>query len=279
MPRSVWYPGHMAKGSRKLKELAAKLDLIIEVRDARAPASTSAPVMKALAELKPVIRVLSHSDLADNEKLKLWLGQNNFTFAADLRKKIGLNQIKKAAMKFKPEHRELRLAVIGIPNVGKSLLLNSLINKSSASVGNIPGVTRSVSWFKNEGMLIVDSPGILDPHAENGAHLVLSWLGCAKTEVIGGYENSALALIKFLTFKNMTQILPVDYIQDELPELTLERIGKKYGCLISGGRVNFELAGKKFIDAFSTGKLGLFCLEVPGEEMAINFHEAVFVSE
>ncbi len=279
MPRSVWYPGHMAKGSRKLKELASKLDLIIEVRDARAPASTSAPMMAALAELKPVIRVLSHMDLADTKKLNPWLKENNYTYAADLRKKTGLNQIKKAIMKFKPPHREIRIAVIGIPNVGKSMLLNSLINKSSAIVGGVAGVTRSVSWYKNEGMLVVDSPGILDPHAEKGAHLILSWLGCVKTEVIGGYENAAVALIDFLNYKNMHEILPVEYISDEPAELTLERIGKKYGCLISGGRVDFELAGRKFIEAFSSGRLGLICLEQPGEEMIINFHEAAVVCE
>ena len=188
----------MARGTRKLYELVNKLDVIVEVRDARAPASTSSPLIKSLAKIKPVIHVLSHKDLADDETLKLWLNSLKFTYSADLRKREGLANIKKAIMKFKPSHREVRLAVVGIPNVGKSLLLNSLIGKSNASVGNIPGVTKSVSWYKNEGMLIVDSPGILDPHAEAGAHLILSWLGCAKAEVVGGYENAAISLITFL---------------------------------------------------------------------------------
>ncbi|MBR0185967.1 MAG: 50S ribosome-binding GTPase, partial [Synergistaceae bacterium] len=199
MPRTVWYPGHMAKGSRKLRELAERLDVIVEVRDSRAPSSTSSPLIKSLAKIKPVIRVLSRKDLADPEKLALWVNSLKFAHTADLRKREGISQIRRDILKFKPAHREVRLAVVGIPNVGKSLLLNTLVGKSSASVGNIPGVTKSVNWYKNEGMLIVDSPGILDPHAEPGAHMMLSWLGCAKADVVGGWENSAISLVKFLT--------------------------------------------------------------------------------
>lgn len=266
----------MARGTRKLYELVSKLDVIIEVRDARAPVSTSSPLIKSLAKIKPIIHVLSRKDLTDPTKLHLWLNALKFTYAADLRNRTGLANIRKAIMKFKPSHREVRLAVVGIPNVGKSLLLNSLINKSNASVGNIPGVTKSVSWYKNDGMLIVDSPGILDPHAQAGAHVILSWLGCAKTEVVGGYESAAILLIKFLCARGMYELIPVE--ADEVPENILESIGRKMGCLISGGRVNFELAGQKYIDAFSSGRLGPVCLELPGEEPAVNFHnEAAYV--
>ncbi len=273
MPRTVWYPGHMAKGTRKLNELVSKLDIVVEVRDSRAPASTSSPLIKALAKIKPVIHVLSHKDLADPEKLSLWLNSLKHTYAADLRKREGLAAIRKAIMKFKPQHREVRLAVVGIPNVGKSLLLNSLIGKSSASVGNIPGITKSVSWYRNEGMLIVDSPGILDPHAEEGAHLILSWLGCAKADVVGGWENAAVMLLKYLDAKGFGCFVPVEHIDGEAPVLTLERIGRKYGCLIQGGKVNTELAGYKFIEAFSTGRLGAVCLELPEDIPAINFRD------
>ena len=172
----------MAKGTRKINELLQKLDVVVEVRDARAPASTTSPLIKSIAKIRPVIHVLSRKDLADPEKLSLWLDSMKHTHAADLRKREGLSGIKKAILRFRPGHREVRLAVVGIPNVGKSLLLNSLIGRGSATVGNIPGVTKSVNWYRNDGMLIVDSPGILDPHAEEGAHQVLSWLGCAKAE-------------------------------------------------------------------------------------------------
>ena len=264
----------MAKGTRKLRELVSKLDLIVEVRDSRAPSSTSSPLMNSLGKIKPVIHVLSRKDLADTGKLNLWLTKLKHTYAADLRKQNGIASIRKAIMKFKPEHREVRLAVVGIPNVGKSLLLNSLISKSNANVGNIPGITKSVSWYRNDGMLIVDSPGILDPHAEEGAHVMLSWLGCAKADVVGGWENAAVSLIRFMSAKNLLEYIPVEHEDlNEAPQITLERIGRKYGCLISGGRVNLELAGQKFIEAFSSGRLGQVCLELPGEERAIDFHD------
>ena len=263
----------MAKGTRKLNELACKLDVIVEVRDSRAPASTSSPLIKALAKIKPVVHVLSRKDLADPQKLSLWLEKLRHTFAADLRKREGLSALRKALLKFKPPHREVRLAVVGIPNVGKSLLLNSLIGKATAGVGNIPGITKSVNWYRNDGMLIVDSPGILDPHAEAGAHLILSWLGCAKAEVVGGWENAALSLLRFLDARGMNELVPVEHVDDELPALTLERIGRKYGCLVAGGRVNMELAGQKFIEAFSSGRLGTVCLELPNEERAIDFKD------
>ena len=263
----------MAKGSRKLRELltAGKIDVVVEVRDARAPASTSSPLVNAIAKISPVIHVLSRKDLADDVKLQEWLSTLKHTYAADLRKRDGLPNIRRAILRFKPQHREVRLAVIGIPNVGKSLLLNSLIGKSGAAVGNIAGITKSVSWYRNDGMLIVDSPGILDPHAEPGAHMILSWIGCSKAEVVGGWENAALSLIKYLDANGMSSLIPVEH--DEMASTTLELIGRKYGCLISGGRVNMELAGQKLIEAFSSGRLGKVCLELPGGERAIDFHD------
>ncbi|MBR0034177.1 MAG: ribosome biogenesis GTP-binding protein, partial [Synergistaceae bacterium] len=93
MPRTVWYPGHMAKGTRKLNELVSKLDIVVEVRDSRAPASTSSPLIKALAKIKPVIHVLSRKDLADSEKLALWMNSLKHTYSADLRKREGLSSI------------------------------------------------------------------------------------------------------------------------------------------------------------------------------------------
>lgn len=267
----------MARGTRKLNELLSRLDLVIEVRDSRAPSSTSSPLIKSIAKIRPVFHVLSRKDLADPQRLTLWLDTLKHTCATDLRKREGISSIRKAIMKFKPPHREVRLAVVGIPNVGKSLLLNSLIGRSNANVGNIPGITKAVSWYKNDEMLIVDSPGILDPHAEEGAHLMLSWLGCAKADVVGGWENAAVSLLRFLDARGMNELVPVE--PDEVPEITLELIGRKYGCLVSGGRVNLELAGQKFIEAFSSGRLGAVCLELPGGERVLDFrgHEADYV--
>jgi len=183
--RTVWFPGHMAKGERKLGELLKKLDLVIEVRDARAPFSTSSPLIGAIAKIKPVVLVLAKKDLADPDRTVVWMnelakcaGNGALPWALDLRRD-SLTPLRKFLSRFSPTHRELRLAVVGIPNVGKSMFLNALVGRSRAKVGGIPGITRDVSWYKVGDFLAVDSPGILDPHAEPGVHCVLSWLGCA----------------------------------------------------------------------------------------------------
>lgn len=269
MGRTVWYPGHMARGGRQLAAIAEKLDLIIEVRDSRAPFSTSSPMLAQMSRIRPVMLVLSKADLADPDRTKVWLdalGPN--ARALDLHKRGGLSPLLRALAAKRPAHRELRLAVMGIPNVGKSMLLNALIGKSQATVGGIPGVTRSVSWYRKDGLLVVDSPGILDPHAEKGVHQILSWLGCAKAEVTGGFEAAAIPFIQFLKARGLFgAVLGKWEIEerDELPEETLERIGRRLGCLAAGGNVNTELAGRRLMDAFSSGKLGRVTLEMPGD--------------
>ena len=273
--RTVWFPGHMAKGGRKLGELAEKLDLIVEVRDARAPFSTSSPLLASLARLKPVITVLSKKDLADSERTLLWAEtfsrEGKEIRAFDLRKDK-LDSLRTFLSRFRPSHRELRLAVVGIPNVGKSLFLNLLVGKSSARVGGIPGITRDVNWYKGSGFLAVDSPGILDPHSEPGVHRVLSWLGCARAEVVGGYEAAALDLIHFLRDRDLWPIVEKAWNikeQDEPSETTLERVGQRLGCLAAGGVVNRELAGRRLVDSLASGKLGRVTLELPGDPLWI----------
>lgn len=263
----------MAKGGRKLNELAEKLDIIIEVRDARAPFSSSSPLISALAKIKPVLLVLSKKDLALPERTRIWLDdfarQKKEVWPFDLHKD-SLEPLRKTLSRMRPAHRELRLAVVGIPNVGKSMFLNMLVGKTRARVGGIPGITRDVNWYRAGDFLAVDSPGILDPHAEPGVHRILSWLGCAKAEVVGGYEASALDLIRFLKARGLWGVVQSRWEledADEPVELTLERIGRRLGCLVSGGAVNFELAGRRLVDSFASGKLGAVTLELPGEPL------------
>jgi ribosome biogenesis GTPase A len=258
----------MAKGRRELSELAARLDLFIETRDARAPASTSSPDAAALAKLKPVVAVLAKKDLADPEKTKIWLkGRTRYAF--DLRRD-GLGPLKKEMLRLKPAHRELRVGVVGIPNVGKSMLLNSLVGGAAAKVGGVPGVTRGVGWYRGNGFLVVDSPGILDPRSAPGVHLALSWLGCARAEVVGGYEAAALGLISFLRRRGLW--LAVAGVwgaaeTDEPDEAVLDGIGRRLGCLSSGGAVNSGLAARRLVESFASGRLGRVTLELPGESI------------
>ncbi len=262
----------MAKGLRELEEMASKLDIIIEVRDARAPSLTSSPVVSKISKIRPVWVVMSKRDLADEKATSKWTGYLaspvTKVWAFDLlRQKI--SSLKKQLLTKKPKHREVRIAVAGIPNVGKSQLLNQLIGKKSAKVGGIPGVTRGISWFRGDGFLVVDSPGILDPKSGSEVHKCLAWLGCTKSEVTGGYDSLGIDLAGMLKRKGLWYLVEEKWDLPEIEEddeASLERIGKRLGCLVSGGNVDLNMAGMRFIDNFSTGKLGRVSLELPGEK-------------
>ena len=274
--RTAWYPGHMASGERELSKLIDKLDLIVEVRDARAPRLTSSPLIKRISKIRPVVVILSKKDLASEEGTAAWL--KHFESAGIKAWAFNMRNAKpepmlKILMKMHPSHRELRLAVVGIPNVGKSFFLNILVGKNAAKVGGIPGVTRGVSWYKGNGILAVDSPGILDPHSGEGIERQLSWFGCTKAEVIGGFELMGKCLIDFLQKKNLLSIIENkwniktqsenDEVRD--PQDILEQIGSRLGCVVRGGNINLELAGRKLIESFSTGKLGNITIEYPDD--------------
>lgn len=270
MGRTVWYPGHMAKGKRQLEALAGNIDLIIEVRDARAPNLSSSPLLKIFAPKIQILVVLSKADLADEKTTRLWAeylkSKKMPAWPLDLRKG-GLSLIKKALTEKKPAFRDLRMAVVGTPNVGKSMLINQLVGRKAAPVGGIPGITKGVSWFKGQGFLLVDSPGILDPHSDARAHRMISWIGSSRSQVIGNWESHASECISFLIKKDLWSGVENSWgIKGEgTPEDILQKIGVRLGKLLSGGIVDTEAAGKMFMEAFATGKLGRMSLEKPGD--------------
>ena len=260
----------MASGKRKLEELAGKLDFIIEIRDARAPKVTSSPMIGELSRLKPILYVLSKSDLADEESTRLWISyfRKNKKHAWAFNLLSGrVDPVKKILLEKKPSHRELRIAVVGIPNVGKSIFLNLLVGRKRAAVGGIPGITRGVSWYKGQGLLVVDTPGILDPKSSEMTHKCLAWLGSSKADVIGGYDLLGIDLLKFLKAKGLWHMLERKWsipFMEEDDSASLERIGRRLGCLVAGGEVNLEMAGRRLLDSFSSGSLGRVTLELPG---------------
>jgi len=269
--RTVWYPGHMAKGSRELRELIKQLDVLIEVRDARAPELTASPQAEGLEKIRPLWTVLSRRDLADEEITQAWIahykseGRKIWAFSL-LQDPLG--SLKKELASLAPQHRGVRLAVMGIPNVGKSQLLNRIMGKHAAKVGALPGVTRGVSWFSNkEGMVVVDSPGILDPKSDPRVHRMLAWLGSSKSEVVGSHEVLGAEFLAFLRARDLWYL--VEEVWGELPdpldseEDDLSRLGRRLGCLRKGGVVDRGNAGKRLLDAFSRGKLGRISLESP----------------
>ncbi len=269
--RTVWYPGHMAKGSRELRELIKQLDVLVEVRDARAPELSASPQAKNLESIRPLWTVLSRADLADEEVTREWVahyrcqGRKVWAFSL-LRDSLGA--FKKELFALSPSHRGVRLAVMGIPNVGKSQLLNRIMGKQAAKVGALPGVTRGVSWFSSkEGLLVVDSPGILDPKSDPQVHRMLAWLGSSRGDVVGTYETLGGEFLNYLRAHHMWYL--VERAWGELPqplsseEDDLTLLGRRLGCLRKGGVVDRENAGKRLLDAFSKGKLGRVSLETP----------------
>ncbi|MCF0248220.1 MAG: 50S ribosome-binding GTPase [Synergistes sp.] len=268
MPRTVWYPGHMAKGRRQLESLAKNIDLLIEVRDARAPRLTSSPMLSLFAPKIDTLAVLSKADLANEKITKEWTeylkDKGLPAWPLDLRKG-GMSGIMRALAAKKPSFRDLRIAVVGTPNVGKSMLINQLAGRKAAAVGGIPGVTKGVSWFKGPGFLLVDSPGILDPHSDARAHRLISWMGSSRGQVIGNFEEHAKECIKFLIAKDLWNGVEKAWgVKAEgEPYEILENIGRRLGKIRSGGEVDAEAAGRAFIDAFAAGKFGRMSLERP----------------
>jgi ribosome biogenesis GTPase A len=266
----------MAKGQRQLDALSSALDLLLEVRDARAPRLTASPATDSFSRSLPVWAVLSKSDLADPDATAEWIrhfkGQGRMAWAVDLRKGVP-NALKKAIAEMRPSssskmvYREVRLAVVGTPNVGKSMLLNGLVGRRAAAVGGIPGVTKGVSWYAGRGCLVADSPGILDPRSDARVHRMLSWISSTKGQVIGSWAGLASECVAFLQGRGLVSGLAgtwgIDASGD--PSDVLERVGRRLGRLLPGGLVDIESSGKALIEAISAGKFGRLSLERPSD--------------
>lgn len=276
-----WFPGHMAKTRREIKENLKLVDAVIEMRDARAVRSSANPEIDELCELKPRIILLNKKDLAEDAITKQWIeslsSENIKVIPVNCLNGDGLKNIKKVLdeLLFEKHERKKkkgisniidRLMVVGIPNVGKSSFINKMANSSIAKIGDKPGVTKSRQWIKTKvGIELMDTPGILWPKLENNeVQYDLAFTGAIKDEIMD-IETLALKLIAKLQ-EIQPERLSARYKIESLSEDPLENmdmIGKKRGSIISGGEIDYNRIAVMLLDEFRGGKLGPISLEKP----------------
>jgi len=272
-----WYPGHMKKTRELIQENLKAVDLVIEIVDSRIPVSSRNPVIDEIISGKPRIIVLGKADLADEEETAKWA--DKLAAGEGVRRVMALNlqsgeNIKKLLKALEAEQkkrneersvkRPLRIMIVGVPNVGKSSLINRLTGKRSAQTGDKPGVTRGKQWLTlSNGMQLLDTPGILWPKFEDPqVGLDLAFCGSIKDDIIG-VQDLGFELIKALG-NDYPEMLKDRYKLDEVSEDALENmdnIARKRGFILSGGRIDYERTARIVLDEFRGGRIGRITLE------------------
>ncbi|MBQ7639085.1 MAG: ribosome biogenesis GTPase YlqF [Clostridia bacterium] len=277
-----WFPGHMAKTRRLIKENLKLVDAVIELRDARIPVSSTNPELNGLIENKPKIILLNKADLADEEATKQWLSfyksEGVAAIPADSKSGRGLNVFRNTvrlvlADKIKSNAEKgmagkaLRLMVVGIPNTGKSSFINRMTRSAKAKVEDRAGVTRHNKWYVIDSSLeLLDTPGVLWPKFEDpDVGYRLAFTGGIKDDILD-VEELAVKLLEILK-KDYPDRLFERYKITGFENLqayeTLELIGRKRGMLISGGEVDTLRAAQTLFDELRGGKLGKITFERP----------------
>ncbi|TDP97034.1 ribosome biogenesis GTPase A [Halanaerobium saccharolyticum] len=279
-----WYPGHMAKAKRILKEDLKLVDIVIEVADARVPLSSQNPDLRKLINEQAKVTVLNKKDLADPEYNQKWIDyfQNKTAEEAVLLNSLtgeGVSELKsilnntydKIAAKLSKKGRNprrLRAMIIGIPNVGKSALINLLAGSNITTIGNKPGVTRGRQWVNvSKKVRLLDTPGILWPKfSDEDKAYKLALTGAVDNDIFDS-ELAAYKLIKFIKEINeeiLIDAYSLDYLEAH-PYDVLADIARKRGCLMTGGKVDRNRAAGIVINDFRDGRLGQITLEKPAE--------------
>ena len=271
-----WYPGHMHKAKKEIREQIPKMDLIIEVLDARIPFSSENPMVESLRQNTPCIKILNKSDLADPEVTEQWVNHINKTsgikaIAVHQKQPERIRQILDMAPSMLPEERNLEISplkalILGIPNVGKSTTINTLANRIIARTGNEPAVTKQQQRIKlPNNILLLDTPGFLWPKLEPEAcGLRLAATGAIKSTVIE-FEDVAMFLAEYL-MEAYPESLKKRYQLQEIPELGIElfdMIGQRRGCMRRGGIADTHKVSEILINELRDGTLGRISLETP----------------
>ncbi|GAL32362.1 ribosome biogenesis GTPase YlqF [Vibrio sp. 10N] len=271
-----WFPGHMHKARKEIEEVIPQVDVIIEVLDARIPFSSENPMISELRGDKPVVKVLNKRDLADPEKTELWIAhlekeQGVKAMAITTSNPQEVNKILELCRKLAPHREEIgkniRTMIMGIPNVGKSTIINTLAGRTIAVTGNQPAVTRRQQRINlQNGIVLSDTPGILWPKVENPhSGFRLAATGAVKDTAIE-YDEVAFYTVEYLAEVYPERLKERYQIDEELPESDLEimeLIGRKRGALQSGGRVNLHKASEILLHELRNGTLGQLTLELP----------------
>lgn len=270
-----WFPGHMNRARNQIEEAMPDIDLIVEVLDSRLPYSSTNPLVDELRAGKPCIKVLNKDDLSDPKITKLWIKhfekqENTHALALvaeDHKQSQKLIQmIKDIVNQSEDKKTNIRVMIMGIPNVGKSTLINSLAGRYIANTGDEPAVTKRQQMIDlKNGVVLSDTPGILWPKFENfhsGYRLATS--GAIKNTAME-YEDVAMYALEYLA-KAYPDALKARYKLDVLPESgegLLDMVARKRGCIRSGGRVDLHKAGEIVLHDYRSSKIGLLSLETP----------------
>ena len=287
-----WFPGHMAKTRRQIAEDLKMIDVVVEILDARIPMSSQNPDIRQITQNKKKIIVLNKYDLSDKNKTERWIeyftqkGQK--VVLADSLTGKGVNETVRQIQKVMEEDmqkmadkgrigRKIRTMIVGIPNVGKSSFINRISKKTSAEVGNKPGVTKQKQWIRiNEKIELLDTPGVLWPKFESQkVAMNLAITGTIKDDILDLVEV-AYTLTKFmlenykenllqrysLEEKKIDEILQQDQAENENIYEIMQLIGRRRGAIL-GGNIDDERTAKLILDDFRNGKLGKITLEIP----------------
>jgi ribosome biogenesis GTPase A len=270
-----WYPGHMHKAGKEIKEILPKTDIVIEILDARIPFSSANPLLTELRGDKPCLKILNKTDLADPELTAAWQAylereHGVKTLALTSREPDKVRKIPELCRKMLPAQvqsdRIVHALIMGIPNVGKSTLINILAGRTVAKTGNEPAVTKTQQRIAiGNNVVLLDTPGMLWPNIENkNSGYRLAATGAIKDTAL--HHEEIAAFVAGYLGRHYQACLRDRFQLQEIPETAdevLEAIGRKRGCLRSGGRVELDKSAKILLAELRSGTLGQISLETP----------------